>query len=176
MQNFDLLREVGKTRKPVLLKRGLAATVKDWLLSRRVRAEPGQPRRDPVRARDQDVRGLHPLHDGHQLDPGRAAVERTCRSSSTRATPPGSATTSPRWRWRAWRRARTAIIVEVHYYPAEAQCDGPQALLPEMFKELMGQLRQIAAIHKKEFAEVGEAVDCVKLNRRGARRDADQRL
>ena len=33
MQNFDLLREVGKTRKPVLLKRGLAATVKDWLLS-----------------------------------------------------------------------------------------------------------------------------------------------
>src|SRR5208282_1113748 len=50
------------------------------------------------------------------------------------------------------------IIVEVHYNPAEAQCDGPQALLPEMFKELMGQLRQIAAITKKEFAEVSEAV------------------
>ena len=49
------------------------------------------------------------------------------------------------------------IIVEVHYNPAEAQCDGPQALLPEMFKELMGQLRQIAAVHKSEFAEVGEA-------------------
>ena len=48
------------------------------------------------------------------------------------------------------------IIVEVHYSPAEAQCDGPQALLPETFKELMGQLRQIAAITKKEFAEVGE--------------------
>jgi 3-deoxy-7-phosphoheptulonate synthase len=50
------------------------------------------------------------------------------------------------------------IIIEVHYNPAEAQCDGPQALLPQMFKELMGQLRQIAAINKKEFAEAGEAV------------------
>ena len=50
------------------------------------------------------------------------------------------------------------IIVEVHYNPSEAQCDGPQALLPEMFKELMGQLRIIAAIHKREFAEAGALV------------------
>jgi 3-deoxy-7-phosphoheptulonate synthase len=50
------------------------------------------------------------------------------------------------------------IIVEVHYNPAEAQCDGPQALLPQMFKELMAQLRQVAAICKKEFAEASEAV------------------
>jgi 3-deoxy-7-phosphoheptulonate synthase len=50
------------------------------------------------------------------------------------------------------------IIVEVHYCPSEAQCDGPQALLPEAFKNLMGQLKQIAAVQKKEFAEVGEAV------------------
>ena len=49
------------------------------------------------------------------------------------------------------------VIVEVHYNPAEAQCDGPQALLPDMFKELMTQLRQIAAVTKKEFAEAGEA-------------------
>ena len=49
-------------------------------------------------------------------------------------------------------------IIEVHYCPSEAQCDGPQALLPETFKELMGQLKQIAAVHKREFAEVGELV------------------
>jgi 3-deoxy-7-phosphoheptulonate synthase len=48
------------------------------------------------------------------------------------------------------------IIVEVHYCPSEAQCDGPQALLPEMFQELMGQLRQIAAINNKEFTEASE--------------------
>jgi len=46
----------------------------------------------------------------------------------------------------------------VHYCPSEAQCDGPQALLPETFKSLMGQLRQIAAIGQKEFAEAGELV------------------
>ena len=50
------------------------------------------------------------------------------------------------------------IIVEVHHCPSEAQCDGPQALLPEMFKDLMGQLKQIAAILGRKFAEVGEAV------------------
>src|SRR5207302_4554336 len=48
------------------------------------------------------------------------------------------------------------IIVEVHYCPSEAQCDGPQALLPETFKDLMVQLRKIAALMKKEFADSGE--------------------
>ena len=51
------------------------------------------------------------------------------------------------------------VIIEVHYCPSEAQCDGPQALLPEVFKELMGQLKQIAFILKKEFAEVGETAN-----------------
>src|SRR5205814_7551339 len=50
------------------------------------------------------------------------------------------------------------IIIEVHYCPSEAQCDGPQALLPEAFKEMMGQLRQIASIYKREFAEAGALV------------------
>jgi 3-deoxy-7-phosphoheptulonate synthase len=50
------------------------------------------------------------------------------------------------------------IIVEVHYCPSEAQCDGPQALLPETFKGLMGKLRQVAGINGKEFAEAGELV------------------
>ena len=48
------------------------------------------------------------------------------------------------------------VIVEVHYCPSEAQCDGPQALLPEVFKDLMEQLRKIAAIFGKEFAEAAE--------------------
>src|SRR5213075_2910310 len=50
------------------------------------------------------------------------------------------------------------IIVEVHYCPSEALCDGPQALLPETFKDLMGQLRQVAGVLKKEFAKTAEAV------------------
>jgi 3-deoxy-7-phosphoheptulonate synthase len=50
------------------------------------------------------------------------------------------------------------LIVEVHYCPSEALCDGPQALLPETFKELMGQLRQVAGVLKKEFAKTAEVV------------------
>ena len=79
MQNFDLLREVGKTRKAVLLKRGLAATVKDWLLSAEYVLSQGNGVGHPVRAGHQDLRGQHPLHDGHQLDSGGAGNGRTCR-------------------------------------------------------------------------------------------------
>jgi 3-deoxy-7-phosphoheptulonate synthase len=50
------------------------------------------------------------------------------------------------------------IIVEVHYCPSEAQCDGPQALLPETFRDLMRQLRQIAGITKMEFAEASDPI------------------
>jgi 3-deoxy-D-manno-octulosonic acid (KDO) 8-phosphate synthase len=46
----------------------------------------------------------------------------------------------------------------VHYCPSEAQCDGPQALLPETFRDLMVQLHKIAAIFNKEFAESAEPV------------------
>ena len=158
MQNFDLLREVGKTRKPVLLKRGLAATVKDWLLSRRIRAEPGQSRRDSVRARHQDVRRQHSLFAGYHASIP-VARQWIAPADHRRSEPRGreARLRRRRSRWPAWPPARTAIIVEVHYCPSEAQCDGPQALLPETFKELMVQLRQIAAIYKKEFAEVGSS-------------------
>jgi 3-deoxy-7-phosphoheptulonate synthase len=46
------------------------------------------------------------------------------------------------------------VIVEVHYNPAEAQCDGPQALLPDVFAALLAKLQKVAALHNKEFAEV----------------------
>jgi 3-deoxy-7-phosphoheptulonate synthase len=49
------------------------------------------------------------------------------------------------------------VIVEVHYNPAEAQCDGPQALLPAMFNEMVQQIRQIAAIFGKEMADAPAA-------------------
>jgi 3-deoxy-D-arabino-heptulosonate 7-phosphate (DAHP) synthase len=44
------------------------------------------------------------------------------------------------------------VIIEVHYCPSEAQCDGPQALLPDTFAALVGELKSIAAIYNKEFA------------------------
>ena len=62
MQNFDLLKEVGQTRKPVLMKRGMSATVKDLLMSAEIRACRGESERGPVRARRAFLRGLDAEH------------------------------------------------------------------------------------------------------------------
>lgn len=157
MQNFDLLREVGKTRKPVLLKRGLAATVKDWLLSAEYVLSQGNKGvvlcergiktfEDSIRY-TMDISSIPVARQWSHLpiivDPSHAAGKRDLVGSLALAGMAAGA---------------HGIIVEVHYNPAEAQCDGPQALLPEMFRELMAQCRQIAAVTKKEFAEVGETV------------------
>ena len=155
MQNFDLLREVGKSRKPVLLKRGLAATVKDWLLSAEYVLSQGN------RAVVLCERGIKTFEDSIRytldvtsipvalgwthlpiiVDPSHAAGKREYVPSIAAAGMAAGA---------------HGIIVEVHYCPSEAQCDGPQALLPETFRELMAQLRKIAAIFNKEFAESTE--------------------
>ncbi len=157
MQNFDLLREVGKTRKAVLLKRGLAASVKDWLLSAEYVLSQGNRSlvlcergiktfEDSVRY-SMDISSIPVAKQWSHLpmivDPSHAAGKRDYVAALALAGMAAGA---------------HGIIVEVHYCPSEAQCDGPQALLPENFRELMQQLRQIAAITKKEFAEAAEPV------------------
>ncbi len=157
MQNFDLLREVGKTRKPVLLKRGLAATVKDWLLSAEYVLSQGNRSvilcergiktfEDSIRY-TMDITSIPVVQQWSHLpiivDPSHAAGKRDFVAALALAGMAAGA---------------HGIIVEVHYCPSEAQCDGPQALLPEAFKEMMTQLRAIAAVHKREFADAGEAV------------------
>jgi 3-deoxy-7-phosphoheptulonate synthase len=158
MQNFDLLREVGKTRKAVLLKRGLAASVKDWLLSAEYVLSQGNTAvvlcergiktfEDSIRY-SLDITSIPVTRQWTHLpvivDPSHAAGKRDYVSSLALAGVAAGA---------------HGIIVEVHYCPSEAQCDGPQALLPEMFRELMQQLRQIAAVTHKEFAEPATPVN-----------------
>ncbi|MGA3067939.1 MAG: 3-deoxy-7-phosphoheptulonate synthase [Tepidisphaeraceae bacterium] len=157
MQNFDLLREVGKTRKPVLLKRGLAASVKDWLLSAEYVLSQGNRAlilcergiktfEDSVRY-TLDVTSIPVLrkltHLPVVIDPSHAAGKRDYVPSIAAAGIAAGA---------------HGLIVEVHYCPSEAQCDGPQALLPEVFAEMMSQLKQIAAVFGREFADIAEPV------------------
>ncbi len=155
MQNFDLLREVGKTRKPVLLKRGLAATVKDWLLSAEYVLSQGN--RGVVLCE----RGIKTFEDSirYSLDITSIPVARQLTHLPIIVDPShaaGKRDYVPALALAGMAAGAHGIIVEVHHRPAEAQCDGPQALLPETFKELMVQLRQIAAVTKKEFADIGE--------------------
>jgi 3-deoxy-7-phosphoheptulonate synthase len=158
MQNFDLLREVGKTRKPVLLKRGLAATVKDWLLSAEYILSQGN--RGVILCE----RGIKTFEDSirYSLDITSVPVARQWSHLPIIVDPSHAA--GKRDYVNALALSGMAagahgIIVEVHYNPAEAQCDGPQALLPGMFKDLMTQLRQIAAVWKREFADIAEPVN-----------------
>jgi 3-deoxy-7-phosphoheptulonate synthase len=155
MQNFDLLREVGKTRKPVLLKRGLAATVKDLLLSAEYVLSQGN--RGVVLCE----RGIKTFEDSirYSLDITSIPVARQLTHLPIIVDPShaaGKRDYVPALALAGMAAGAHGIIVEVHHRPAEAQCDGPQALLPETFKELMGQLRLIATVTKKEFAEIGE--------------------
>jgi len=158
MQNFDLLREVGKTRKPVLLKRGLSASVKEWLMSAEYVLSQGnrgvilcergiKTFEDSIRY-SMDISSVPVLKQWSHLpiivDPSHAAGKRDFVAALALAGMAAGA---------------HGVIVEVHYCPSEAQCDGPQALLPEVFKELMVQLRQIASICKKEFADIAEPVN-----------------
>ena len=157
MQNFDLLREVGKTRKAVLLKRGLAATVKDWLLSAEYVLSQGN--KNVVLCE----RGIKTFEDSirYTMDISSIPVARQW-SHLPIIVDPSHAAGKREWVGALALAGMAAgahgIIVEVHYNPAEAQCDGPQALLPAMFNELMQQCRQIAAIHKREFLEIEEPV------------------
>jgi 3-deoxy-7-phosphoheptulonate synthase len=157
MQNFDLLREVGKTRKPVLLKRGLAATVKDWLLSAEYVLSQGN--RDVILCE----RGIKTFEDScrYSLDITSIPIAQQ-QSHLPIIVDPSHCCGKRDWVAAVAAAGMAAgangIIVEVHYCPSEAQCDGPQALLPEKFNELMVQLRQIAAIFNKQFAEAADVV------------------
>lgn len=157
MQNFDLLREVGKTKKPVLLKRGLAATVKDWLLSAEYVLSQGNGNvilcergiktfEDSVRF-SLDISSVPVVREVSHLpiivDPSHAAGKRDYVPAMAAA---------------AMAAGACGIIVEVHYCPSEAQCDGPQALLPDTFAQMMTHLRQIAAMFDKEFSQAAETV------------------
>src|SRR5690606_10119429 len=157
MQNFDLLREVGKTQKPVLLKRGLSASVKEWLVSAEYILSQGnhgvilcergiKTFEDSIRF-SLDISSIPVLSQWTHLpiivDPSHAAGKRDYVGALAMAGMAAGA---------------HGVIIEVHYCPAEAQCDGPQALLPETFRELLGQLRQVAAITGKTFVEAAEKV------------------
>jgi 3-deoxy-7-phosphoheptulonate synthase len=144
MQNFVLLTEVGKTNKPVLLKRGMSATIQDWLMSVEyvmaqgnsnvVLCERGIKGFDPSTRNCFDVAAVPQIHKLSHLpiivDPshatGRPELIPACALAGVAAGADG-------------------VHIEVHDKPEEAMSDGPQALLPQQYVELMDQIRKVAA-------------------------------
>ncbi|MBV9124263.1 MAG: 3-deoxy-7-phosphoheptulonate synthase [Planctomycetes bacterium] len=150
MQNFDLLREVGQTRKPVLLKRGMSATVKDMLMSaeyilaegnhqvvlceRGVRSFEDSTRNMLDLSAVPNVKGLS--HLPIIVDPSHATGRPDLIPSMARAAVAAGA---------------DGVHIEVHSCPEKALSDGPQALLPKQYAALMTDLRRLAEVVGKRF-------------------------
>jgi 3-deoxy-7-phosphoheptulonate synthase len=143
MQNYPLLKEVGMTRKPVLLKRGMMATIEEFLLAAEYILSQGN---------GQVVlceRGIRTFETSTRNTLDLSAVPMLKQLSNLPVIVDPSHGTGLRWMVPAMAKAAVAagadgLIVEVHYKPEEALCDGHQSLsLPE-FAQLMKDLRRIA--------------------------------
>ncbi len=145
MQNFSLLRDLGKASKPIMLKRGLSATVEDWLMSAEyilsngnmevMLCERGIRTFETYTRNTFDLSAIPVVHKRSHLpviaDPSHATGLRDKVLPMARAAVAAGA---------------DGLMVEVHNDPEKALSDGPQALLPEQFAELMQQVKLIAEV------------------------------
>jgi 3-deoxy-7-phosphoheptulonate synthase len=145
MQNFDLLKEVGQTRKATLLKRGMSATVKDLLMSAEYVLAEGNP--NVVLCE----RGVRSFEDSTRNMLDLSAVPNVkIQSHLPIIVDPSHATGRPdlipAMACAAVAAGADGVHVEVHSCPEKALSDGPQALLPKQYGELMRQIRKLAEV------------------------------
>ena len=144
MQNFELLKKVGKAGKPVLLKRGMSATLEELLLAAEYVMAEGNP--NVVLCE----RGVRTFSDFTRNTLDLAIVPAVERLSHLPIVVDPSHGTGRRDKVIPMSCAAVAagadgIVVEVHHKPEEALSDGPQALTPALFGDLMAKIRTIAA-------------------------------
>lgn len=145
MQNFSLLKRAGRARKPVLLKRGMSATLEEFLMAAEYLMSEGNHN---VILCERGVRTFSD-HTRNTLD--LAVVPAVQRLSHLPILVDPSHGTGQRSKVTPLARAAAAVgadglMVEVHHRPGQALSDGMQSLYPQQFQDLMTQVRQIAAI------------------------------
>jgi 3-deoxy-7-phosphoheptulonate synthase len=151
MQNFDLLKELAKVRKPVLLKRGPSGTIEEWLLSAEYIMMGGN---HEVMLCERGIRTFE-NYTRNTLDISAIPVIKKLSHLPILADP--SHATGRRDKVPPMARAAVAagadgLLIEVHHSPETALCDGPQSLHPTQFRELMSQLRMIAPAVQRGMA------------------------
>jgi 3-deoxy-7-phosphoheptulonate synthase len=149
MQNFNLLSAVGETRKPVLLKRGMSATLEEFLLAAEYILARGNHQvmlsERGIRTYEDYVRNTLPLaivpelhrrsHLPVVVDPSHGTGKNHLVDSMCRA---------------AVACGADGLIIEVHNDPEHAMTDGAQSMTPKMFKDMMGAIRRIALAVDRE--------------------------
>ncbi len=145
MQNFALLRELGKTKTPVLLKRGLSATIEEWLMSAEYIAAGGNP--NVVLCE----RGIRTFETATRNTLDLSAVPVVKRMSHLPVIVDPSHATGLWWAVEPLAVAAVCagadgVMIEVHESPAEALSDGKQSLLPEKFSSVTQKLKAAAEL------------------------------
>ena len=150
MQNFDLLKEVGKTNKPVILKRGMSATLNEWLMAAEYIAAGG----------NHNIifceRGIRTFETAYRNVLDVTAVPMLKRETHFPVIVDPSHAGGKAWLVPALSCAALAagadgLLIEVHPNPCEALCDADQALTPEEFAKLMRQLGDVASAVGREL-------------------------
>lgn len=143
MQNFALLKEIGKTDKPCMIKRGLSGTMEEWLMSAEyllangnsmvMLCERGIRTFEPYTRNTFDVSAIPMIHKKSHLpviaDPSHATGLRDQVAPMARA---------------AIAAGADGLMIEIHNDPENALSDGPQALLPNQYLQLVEELKMIA--------------------------------
>jgi 3-deoxy-7-phosphoheptulonate synthase len=149
MQNFGLLREVGKCGKPVLLKRGLAATLDEWLNAAEYIMNEGNPN---VVLCERGIR-TYETYTRNTLDLSAVAAVKHLSHLPIIVDPSHG---TGKWRmvkpmaFAAIAAGADGLMMEVHPNPAKALSDGPQSLTPENYREIMDGIKKLSRFMKDE--------------------------
>ncbi|MFN7528574.1 MAG: 3-deoxy-7-phosphoheptulonate synthase [Dolichospermum sp.] len=143
MQNFSMLKKVGAQPKPVLLKRGMAATIEDWLMAAEYILAAGNPH---VILCERGIRTFDRQYTRNTLDLSVVPVLRKLTHLPIMIDPShgvGWSEFVPAMAMAAIAAGTDALMIEVHPNPAKALSDGPQSLTPDAFDQLMSELAVI---------------------------------
>ncbi len=143
MQNYFLLRELGKIRKPVLLKRGLSATIEEWLMAAEYILSGGNY---DVILCERGIRTFEP-YTRNTLDLSAVPLVKQLSHLPVLVDPShgtGHSNLVPAMSKAALAAGADGLMIEVHPKPEEALSDGPQSLNPDQFKALIKELKGVA--------------------------------
>lgn len=148
MQNFTLLKELGRLRKPILLKRGMSATMRELLMAAEYIMAGGN---------DQVIlceRGIRTFEKATRNTLDLSAIPVLKRQTHLPVIVDPSHATGLSWAVKPMAKAALAagadgLMIEVHNHPEQALCDGDQAITPAMFDDIMTQLRGYAELENK---------------------------
>ncbi len=150
MQNFDLLKHMGKTTKPILLKRGMSSTIEEWLMSAEYIMDSGNCR---VILCERGIRTFE-SYTRNTLDLSAVLAVKQLSHLPVLVDPShacGHAWMVERMAMAAVAAGADGLLIEVHNDPKNALCDGPQSITPEDFARLMERLAPLAQCAGKEL-------------------------